>query len=124
MYTTIGIFYGSLIIMGLMVFLKAREVRTGHPTIVSRMFAWSDDFFSGIFAAIRRAISYVNRHTFISLAQWIAYHILRHIRTWYIEIQLRAHENPHTRKVIDMVRGRGEVKKHGASIYLKRISNE
>ncbi len=124
MYITIGIFYGSLLAMILMITLKGREVRTGHPSLTSRMFAWSDHFFSAIFSSVREGISYINKHTFIGLAQWIAYHILRHIRTWYIEIKHRSLENPHSRKVIDAVRGRGEVRKHGASIYLKRISNE
>jgi hypothetical protein len=123
MYTII-LFYATLLAMILMVILKGREVKTGHPTIISRMFAWSDHFFSAIYENVRQFISYINKHTFISLAQWIAYHILRHIRAWYIEIRARAHENPHSKKVIDMVRGRHEVKKHGASIYLKRISNE
>jgi hypothetical protein len=124
MYTTIALFYGSLILMMFMVMLKAREVRTGHPTITSRIFASSDHFFSRIFMAVRRTISYANRHTFISLVHWIAYHILRHIRAWYIELQLRAYQNPHGKKVIDAVRGRGEVRRHGSSVYLKRISNE
>ncbi len=124
MYTTIGIFYGSLLVMILMIALKGREVRTGHPSIISRMFTWSDHFFSAIFNYVREGISYINRHTFISLAQWVAYHVLRHIRAWYIEIKHRSLENPHSRKVIDAVRGRGEIRKHGASIYLKRISNE
>jgi hypothetical protein len=124
MYTTIGIFYGSLLLMMFMVMLKAREVRTGHPTVTSRMFAHMDDYFSRIFRAVQRTISYANKHTLISLAQWIAYHILRHIRAWYIELRLRAYENPHGKKVIDAVRGRGEVRKHGSSVYLKRISNE
>jgi hypothetical protein len=124
MYTTISLFYASLIAMIVMVVLKYREEKTGHPTIISRMFAWSDSFFSKAFSLIREAISYINKHTFISLAQWVAYHILRHIRMWYIEVRSHAHRNPHTKKVVDMVRGRGEIKKHGASIYLKRISND
>jgi hypothetical protein len=124
MYTIIGIFYGSLLLMMFMVMLKAREVRTGHPTVTSRMFSSMDHFFSGIFFVVRRTISYANKHTLISLVQWIAYHILRHIRAWYIELRLRAYENPHGKKVIDAVRGRGEVRKHGSSVYLKRISNE
>jgi hypothetical protein len=124
MYTTIGMFYGSLILMALMVMLKAREVRTGHPTVTSKIFSGSDHFFSAIFTKFRTVISYANKHTFIAFVQWIAYHILRHIRTWYIELRERAHEYPHTRKVIDAVRGRGEVTKHGSSVYLKRISNE
>ncbi len=124
MYTTISLFYVSLLAMIIMVALKHREAATGHPTIISRMFAKSDNFFTSVFHSIKEGLSYINRHTFISLAQWVAYHILRHVRMWYIEIRHHAHRNPHTKKVVDMVRGKGEVKKHGASIYLKRISND
>jgi len=88
------------------------------------MFVRSDSFFHDIFSKVHRTLSYINRHTFISLAQWIAYHILRHIRSGYLKVSDRAHEYPHTKKVLDMVKGRGEVRKHGSSVYLKRISSE
>ncbi len=110
--------------MVVMLLLKRREVKTSKPNIISRMFAGTDHIFHAIFSAVQHGLSFVNKHTFIWLAQWVAYHILSHIREWYIKIRVHAHGNPHTKKVIDMVRGRGEVKDHGASFFLKRISND
>ncbi len=124
MYTTITIFYISLIGIIAMILLKRREVLTGHESIVSRLGEGSDHIFAAFFGGIRRGISYINKHTFIALAQWVAFHVLVHVRKVYVEIKHLWLKNTHTRKVLDMVRGKGEVKKHGASFYLRRISGE
>jgi hypothetical protein len=124
MYTIITLFYVSLLGMVIMIFLKRREIKTGHPTIISRMFKESDIFFHNIFSTIHGVISYLNKHTFIWLAQWVAFHILSRIRDWYVIVRARAHQNPHLKKVLDMVRGRGEIRNHGASFYLRKISNK
>ena len=124
MYTLIIIFYGSLLGMVIMLVLKARESKSGKPSIISRMGRGLDSLFHTIFGAVGAAISFINKHTFIALAQWVAFHILVHIRKLYVELKHRALSNPHSRKVVDAVRGRSEVKKEGASFYLKRISNE
>ena len=107
-----------------MILLKRREVLTGHESIVSRLGEGSDHIFAAFFGGIRRGISYINKHTFIALAQWVAFHVLVHVRKVYVEIKHLWLKNTHTRKVLDMVRGKGEVKKHGASFYLRRISGE
>lgn len=124
MYTLITIFYISLVGIILMLFLKRREVVSGHESIISRFGQGTDHIFAAFFGTIRRGTSYVNKHTFIALAQWVAFHVLVHIRRVYVEIKHRALVNTHSKKVIDMVRGKGEVKKHGASFYLKRLSND
>ncbi|MDQ2932954.1 MAG: hypothetical protein M3Q80_01045 [bacterium] len=107
-----------------MLVLKSHEVRSGHPTIVSRLGRRSDNFFHTIFHHVHVFISYINKHTFIALAHWIAFHILVHIRKLYVEIKARALATPHGKKIINAVRGRGEVKDHGASFYLRRISDK
>lgn len=122
MYTLISIFYVSLIGIVLMLLLKRKEAMTGHPSLVSRFGQRTDHIFSAVFSAVRRGLSYINKHTFIALAQWLAFHILVHVRRVYVEIKHWALNYSHSRKVIDMVRGKGEVKKHGASFYLRRIS--
>ncbi len=124
MYTLITIFYVSLIAIILMIALKRHEVKTGNASLVSRLGKGSDDIFHAIFGAVRLTISYINKHTFIAIAQWIAFHVLLHIRKAYVEVKHRALINPHSKKVIDAVRGRGEVKHEGASFYLRRISAE
>lgn len=122
MYTLIGIFYASLLGIILMLLLKRHEVNTGRPNIISRLGRGSDSMFGWFFSSTRRAVSYANRHTFIALAQWIAFHILVHVRNVYVELKDLALKNQHTKKVIDMVRGKGEVSNHGASFYLRQIS--
>ncbi len=121
MYSLITIFYISLIGSITMLLLKRHEVKTGRPTLVSRLGRGTDHIFQTVFSAIRRFVSYINKHTFIAIAHWIAFHMLKKTRNVYVEIKHRFISTPHGRKLIDAVRGRGEVKDHGASFYLRRI---
>lgn len=122
MYTLITIFYASFAAIILMVLLKRREVLSGHPSIVSRAGAGTDHFFQTQFSRVGRFISYINRHTFIALAQLVAFHILKNIRQVYVEVKHRFISTSQGKKLIDAVRGRGHVTDHGASFYLRRIS--
>jgi len=124
MYFTIILFYLSLLGIIAMLFLKHHEIKSGHPTVVSRLGRGSDHVFHTFFSGIRRGISYFNRRTFIMVVQWIAYHVLLRTRKVYVEVKHRTLSNLHGKKVIDAVRGRGEVKDHGASFYLRRISDK
>lgn len=124
MYTVISIFYASLLGIIVMLLLKRREARTGHPSLVSRLGRGTDHLFGGVFGSIGQVISYINKHTFIAIAHWMAYHVLYRIRNIYVHIKDRFITNPHGKKIIDAVRGRAEVKDHGASFYLRRISDK
>lgn len=75
-----------------------------------------------VYGNIKRGMGYCNKKTMIALAQYITFHVLFHIRKVYVELKYRTLLNPHGRRMIDAVRGRGEVKNHGASFYLRRIS--
>ena len=122
MYTLITIFYASLLGMGLMIVLKSREAKTGKPNLISRIGAGTDHVFQAIFSAWNRGFSYLNKHTFKAIAYAAAFHILKYIRGIYVEIKDLFISNPHGKKLIDAVRGRGEVSDHGASFYLRRIT--
>ena len=124
MYILIIIFYASILIMGAMILLKRREARTGHPSLLSRMGKGTDHLFQGVFSSVGRVVSYVNKHTFIAIGHIIAVQVLMRIRNVYVEIKHRAISNPHGKKILDAVRGRGEVKDHGASLYLRRITDK
>ena len=124
MYTIIGIFYFSLVIMLLMIVLKRGEVKSGHPSIVSRLGRGSDQFFHQIFSAVSTALSYINKHTLVALGHWMVFHVLVHIRRVYVEIKAMFLATPQGKKMLDAVRCRGEVKNHGASFYLRRISEK
>ncbi len=124
MLTLIVPFYISIIGIALMILLKRREVYSGHQSIVSKIGSGSDHFFHGIFSKMHQFISYINKHTFIALAQWVAFHVLLRIRKVYVEIKHHLLNNPHGKRMIDAVRGRGEVRSHGASFYLRRISQD
>lgn len=76
-------------------------------------------FYSGISHYSKMA----NKRTLIALAQYITYHVLFYTRRIYVEIKHRTLLNPHGKRMIDAVRGRGEIKNHGASFYLRRISD-
>jgi len=122
MYTLITIFYISLAAMALMIMLKRREVETGRVSFLSRIGAGTDHVFQAVFTAVRRGLSYLNRRTFAALAQMVAFHALFWVRRGYVEVKSAALANPHGKRLIDAVRGRGEVTSHGASFYLRRIS--
>jgi hypothetical protein len=124
MYTLITLFYISLIGIIVMIVSKRHEVRTGKASLISRLGRGSDDFFHTIFSSVHHAISYFNKHTFIAVAQWITFHILVHVRKIYVEIKHRMLANPHGKRMIDAVRGRGEIKDHGASFYLRKIGEK
>lgn len=121
MYTFIIIFYVSLLAIITMIVLKRREIVALKNNPISKLSSQADPFFDKQYSHIRKFISYINRNTFIAITQWIVYHVLLHIRKVYVEIKHQALQNPHTRNMIYAVRGKGEVKKHGASFYLRRI---
>lgn len=124
MYTLITIFYVSFIGIIVMLLLKRREVKTGVPSLVSRLGRGTDMFFHVVFSSVRTFISYINKHTFIALGHWIAFHMLVHIRKVYVEIKAWFLATPHGKRMMDAVRGRGEIRKEGASFYLRRISGK
>jgi hypothetical protein len=124
MYTLITIFYLSFIAMAIMVVFKRQEIKTGKPSIFSRMGQGSDHIFHAIFVGVGKGISYINKHTFIAVAQWMTYHVLVRVRKVYVEIKHHALANPHGKRMIDAIRGRGEIKTHGASFYLRKIAEK
>jgi hypothetical protein len=122
MYTLITIFYAALLGMGLMIVLKIREAKTGKPNLISRIGANTDHLFQSVFSACGHAFSYINKHTFKAIAYTAAFHILKYVRSIYVDIKDLFISNPHGKKLIDAVRGRGEVSDHGASFFLRRIA--
>ena len=107
-----------------MILLKKRELASGKPSAVSSLGKGSDKIFQRSFASAKVFASYFSRKTFIVVTQWIAFHVLFRVRKIYVEVKHRALSNPHSKNVILAVRGRGEVKKQGASFFLRRISSE
>jgi hypothetical protein len=124
MSVSIIIFYGCLIGIISMVLLKRREVNSGRPSVVSRFGERTDSICQNSYAAFRRALAQVNKRNLIAVVQWLAYHVLLHTRKVYVEVKHQALQNPHSKKVIDAVRGRAEVKNHGASFYLRQIGEK
>lgn len=125
MYVSTISFYSSFILMTLMIVLKYREMKAGKRSWLSFLAQKTDHIVYKSYRNIRQFIMYINKKSAIALAQWIAYHILSWVRSLYIWIRTKAHAYPHTKRVIDMVRGKGTVKKNnGASFYLKKISKE
>ncbi len=108
--------------MALMLLLKRREVMSGKESFISRIGSGVDHVFQGAHSRIKLGLSYMNRRTFAALAHWIAYHILLRVRRVYVEAKSKTLSTPQGKKLIDAVRGRGEVRDHGASFYLRRIS--
>lgn len=124
-FVVMAIFGIALLGIILMLILKRLEIKSGKKSLFSRMGERTDHIFRAGYAHVRRTIRYVNRQTFIALMQWIAMHVLSSLRNAYIWAYRLAHRHPHSKKVIDMVRGKGEVQKGtAASFYLKQIREE
>jgi hypothetical protein len=122
--TTTIIFYVALAGIIGMLMMKRAEVKSGNKSILSRIGAGADHFVRVSHLTFRFVISHINVHNAIVAVQWIAYHILSAVRATYLRIRELAHAHPHSKKVIDMVTGKGEVSaKGGASFYLKRIGD-
>lgn len=115
-------FYISFAGIVAMISYKAAELNSGRKMFLSRWADKTNHIVHNVYAKVKLYISYINKKSGVALLQWIAYHILSWAREAYILLHRRAHAHPPSKKVIDMVRGRGEVKKNtGASVYLKRI---
>lgn len=102
---------------------KAIEVRSGKKSWISRIAETTNHLVHAAYDRVRKFLSYFNRKSALALIQWIAYHILSWAREVYIWAYKKAHAHGPSKKVIDMVRGKGEVNTNGgASFYLKNIS--
>lgn len=112
-------FVGILGMLGSKVF----ELRSGQKTLVTKIANKTDNTVRRYYYSLKKVISYINKKSAIALIQWIAYHILSWARGMYIWIHRKAHAHPPSKMVIDMVRGRGEIRKNGGvSFFLKSIS--
>jgi len=121
----VTIFATALVGILLMYLFKWMELKSGKKTLLARLGTRTDGFFRTQYIKVRKFIHYMNRQTFIALTQWVAMHILSSLRNAYIWAYRLAHRHPHSKKVIDMVRGKGEVQKGTpASFYLKQIREE
>jgi len=125
MYISMILFYISLAgIIGMM-WHKSFELRNNKRSWFSLFAERFDHRVHAAYASVRTFLSYFNRKTAVALVEWMAVHILSWLRSAYIWMHRKAHAHPPSKKVIDMVRGRGEVEsKSGASFYFKRLGEE
>jgi hypothetical protein len=125
MLITALIFYTAIFGLVLMVYLKARRLKLDMRSRWSHLSERVDGKIRRGFAQVMTFLSYFNRKSAAALLEWSAYHALSRIRKAYLWIHQKAHAHPKSKKIIDMVRGKGEVENMGgASLYLKRISRE
>ena len=118
-------FYISFVgILGMFGF-KVIEIKSGKKTWISKIGEKTDHIFGNSYAFIKKCIHQINKKNAIALIQWIAYYILSWARRAYIWAHRKAHAHPPSKMVIDMVRGRGEIKRNGGvSFFLKSISSD
>ena len=122
MYILVASFYISLLGIISMIVLKRFELSSANSNSSSDV-SNIELRLQSIYNSINKTFQMINKKTFIALAQYITFHILYRIRKIYVELKHRALMNPHGKKMIDAIRGRGEINKHGASFYLRRISD-
>lgn len=118
-------FYISILAIIGMISFKGLELRSGKKSWISRLSENTNHIVQDYYYKTRKFISYINRKSAVAFLQWIAYHILTWARNAYIWAYHKARAHAPSKKVIDMVRGRGEVNRNGgSSFYLKSISKE
>ena len=119
------LFFVSLMVIVGMISMKSYELRMGKKIWLAFLCRKTDGLVYNVYNRTVRFLSYFNKRSAIALTQWIAYHALSRIRAVYIWIRAKAHAHPPSKKIIDMVRGKGVVIRNGgASFYLKKISEE
>ena len=123
MYILISIFYISLLGIISMILIKRAEMKNGDLSIADKLESSVEVVLGKIYTKVSNYYKMLNRRTFIALAQFLTFHILLRIRNVYVELKHQTLQNPHGKRMIDAIRGRGEVKNHGASFYLRRISD-
>lgn len=121
MYILISTFYISLVGIITMVLIKRKELDK-NTSSSSDLAVKIERFLASFYSNIKQGFGYCNKKTVIALGQYITFHVLFNIRKVYVELKHRTLLNPHGKRMIDAVRGRGEIKNHGASFYLRRIS--
>ena len=125
MITLITLFYLSFILMIAMLWMKRLELVSGKKYFLTNLADKNDHVFEKLHEDIRTGISYFNKHTFIAFLQWIAIGLLSWLRNLYIKLFHIAKKYPHSKKVIDMVQGKGQTTSiGGVSFFLKKISDE
>ncbi len=119
------LFFGSFAGIVLMIVLKARRLKLEVRSQFSFVSEKVDTNIRYSFAMVRRFFSYFNRKSAVALAHLIAYHVFAVGHKLYRWTHKKLHAHPHSKRMINMVQGKGEVDKMGgASFYLKRISKE
>jgi hypothetical protein len=119
------IFFIALLGIILMIILKSVELRSGKKSLFSRMGASSDHFVHATYDKVRFGLSQINKNNAVKFLQWIAFHVLSFGHRIYVYLHDKAHRHPHSKKVIDMVKGKIEISQHGgSSFYLKKIAEE
>jgi len=124
MYLLITIFYISLFGIIAMIIIKRKEIKTPKAFALQSTESSIEKNLTKTYTNFVKFFKMFNKHTFIALSQYLTFHLLFSIRKVYVELKHRTLLNPHGKKMIDAVRGRGEVKNHGASFYLRRISGK
>jgi len=119
------IFFISLLGIITMIVLKSIELRSGKKSLFFRMGAGTDHLVYGAYQKIRFVFSHINKHNAVNFLQWIAYHVLSVFHKLFMWVRDKAHRHPHSKKVIDMVKGKIEINQNGgASFFLKKIAEE
>ncbi len=108
-----------------MIGLKAVELKTGKPSLLSRSSHRFNHIIHDFFVKVRRWVSYINRRSALLLVQYVVAHSIMAVHGSFLYTKKKVNSNPHTKKYVDMITGKGVIKRKGAvSIYLKQIKEE
>lgn len=122
MTITIAIFYGSLVAMFVMVSTKLYEVSRNKVIATTRVAQSIDHVFEGWYAKMRHFFRYVSWQNAELFFWWCVRGFFKSLHISYKYVEKKASNDPRSRKIIDMVKGKHIPQRNGgASVYLKRI---
>lgn len=122
MTITIVVFYGSLVAMIAMVCTKVYEVSKNKVVATTRIAQSIDHVFEAWFRNVRNFLRYISWHNAELFFWWCVRGIFRTLHISYKYVEQKAANDPRSRRIIDMVRGKHVPQRNGgASVYLKRI---
>ncbi len=125
MITTIALFYGSLVLMVVMMGIKLLEVSRGKEIFTTRISRSIDHVFEAGYRFVRDILGHISWYNIEHGFWWCVRLIFKFLHISYKYVEYKANTDPRSKKIIDMVKGKGmPTRSPGASIYLKRIKAE
>lgn len=108
-----------------MILLKALELHTGKPSLMSKISDKTNHIVRKYYNKGRRFLAYFNRRNAVLLFRFVIFHMIVFLRKAFLWTKEKVMSFKVAQNFRDMIEGRGVIKKKGAvSFFLQRIAEE